>query len=105
MFGCHSGWQSTGNGVQWAPMKALPLTEPNTAVENIIPLAIEKPKSAKAVIVDRFKIEAYQNRGGSTCWRVAGSKRDGTRIRENFSDAKAAECQESFVNKNAPYYG
>ena len=76
-------------------MKALPLTEPITAVENIIPLAIEKPKSAKAVIVDRFKIEAFQNRGGSTSWRVSGSKRDGTRIRENFSDAKAAECRKA----------
>src|SRR5262249_15714343 len=34
-------------------------------------------------------------RGGSTSWRVSGTKRDGTRIRENFSDAKTAECRKA----------
>jgi len=41
----------------------------------------------------RFKIIPFLNRGGTKSWRVAGVKRDGTRVRENFCDVQAAECK------------
>jgi Site-specific recombinase XerD len=39
---------------------------------------------------ERFKIIEFKNRGGSKSWRVTGSKRDGSRIRENFDVQKDA---------------
>ena len=42
----------------------------------------------------RFKIQQFTNpRTGSVSWRVAGSKRDGTRIRENFTREHDAKCR------------
>lgn len=42
----------------------------------------------------RFKIQSFVNpRTGSTSWRVTGTKRDGTRIRENFSREHDAKCR------------
>ncbi len=42
----------------------------------------------------RFKIQNFTNpRTGSVSWRVTGSKRDGTRIRENFSREHDAKCR------------
>jgi integrase len=32
----------------------------------------------------RFRLTEFQNRAGSTSWRVAGTKPDGTRIRKNY---------------------
>ena len=43
----------------------------------------------------RFKIVSFTNRGGSESWRVAGIKRTGERIRENFTDAAAARCRQA----------
>src|SRR5262245_14558489 len=43
----------------------------------------------------RFRLVEFPNRGGTTSWRVTGIKRDGTRIRENFSDAAAARCRQT----------
>lgn len=34
---------------------------------------------------ERFKIQTFTNRSGSTSWRVSGSRRNGERIRENFT--------------------
>ena len=42
----------------------------------------------------RFKVLTFTNpRTGSVSWRVTGSKRDGTRIRENFSREHDAKCR------------
>lgn len=61
------------------------------ATENILPLAIA-PR-AKQTSEDRFKIIEFENpRTSSKSWRVTGIKRDGTRIRKNYSDEGAAKC-------------
>jgi integrase len=66
---------------------------PALTFQNVVPLAVQ-PKAAG---VDRyrepFKIRPFTNRGGSKSWRVEGFKRDGTRVRENFAELKAAECR------------
>jgi integrase len=42
----------------------------------------------------RFKLQEFTNpRTGSVSWRVSGTKRDGTRVRENYPEAKAAQCR------------
>ncbi len=47
-----------------------------------------KPKS-------RFKLQEFVNpRTGSKSWRVSGTRRDGSRIRENFPDPKSAQCRQ-----------
>src|SRR5260221_311069 len=33
------------------------------------------------------------SRTGTSSWRVKGTKRDGTRIRENYADPKDAQCR------------
>src|SRR5687768_15361063 len=39
----------------------------------------------------QFKVVEYANElGGSTSWRVTGTKPDGTRVRENYADQAAA---------------
>lgn len=50
----------------------------------------------------RFKVLAFQNRAGSRSWRVTGTKRDGTRIRENFSDVESAQMRQ--VELEAEHY-
>jgi integrase len=42
----------------------------------------------------RFQISVFHNRTGTKSWRVAGVKRDGTRIRENFADVDAAQSRQ-----------
>ena len=43
----------------------------------------------------RFSIQQFQNpRTGSMSWRVSGIKRDGSRVRQNFSDSKAARAKQ-----------
>ncbi len=42
---------------------------------------------------DRFQLKTFSNRGGSDSWRVTGSKRDGTRVRENFPSEQDARCR------------
>src|ERR1022692_1848317 len=45
-------------------------------------------------VKNRFRILPFENsRTRSRSWRVTGSKRDGTRIRENFSDQGAAQAR------------
>jgi len=51
----------------------------------------------------RFKLVEFTNpRTGSKSWRVSGIKRDGTRIRENFSDPK--ESQGRQIELEAEYF-
>ena len=51
-------------------------------------------KTALPEAHERFKIVPFANqRTGSESWRVTGIKREGTRIRENYADAKAAHCR------------
>ena len=43
----------------------------------------------------RFRVSPFKNhRTGSKSWRVEGTKRDGTRIRENYSDPKDAQLRQ-----------
>lgn len=67
---------------------------PEIVGQNIIPLLTSKPAERPAdVSRHRFKIVEFQNRGGSLAWRVTGCTRDGSRVRENFSDQKAADTR------------
>ena len=71
-------------------------TAQEAAAPNIIPLRSTRGASQPAdVSRHRFKILEFQNRGGSQAWRVTGSRRDGSRVRENFSDQRAAETRRS----------
>lgn len=50
--------------------------------------------NGKRSVKSRFRILPFENfRTGSHSWRVAGTKRDGTRVRENFSDQAAAQAR------------
>ena len=64
--------------------------------DNIIPLDLPKARQrAPAVTPPRFRIQTFVNpRTCTKSFRVTGSKRDGTRIRENFAEIKAAECRQ-----------
>ena len=64
--------------------------------ENVITLTVEpRPPKPAAGYRQPFKIQPFSNpRTGSQSWRVTGSKRDGTRVRDNFSEQKAAECRQ-----------
>jgi integrase len=44
-------------------------------------------------ILERFKLLPFDNRGGSVSWRVTGTMRDGTRIRENFTTERDANLR------------
>lgn len=55
--------------------------------------ATEKKQAARAD--SRFKILEFTNpRTGSSSWRVSGIKRDGARIRDNFSNLQAAQVRQ-----------
>jgi integrase len=45
-------------------------------------------------IRQRFRIKPFTNWGGSRAWRIEGTKRDGTRIRENHSDLRDAQLRQ-----------
>lgn len=65
------------------------------ATANIVPLVLPKPaKPAARTAPQRFKIVEFKNRSGSQSWRVSGIKRDGTRVRENFTDLQGAQCRQ-----------
>lgn len=68
-------------------MKAATIAKP----ENVIKLP--QRKRLAAVIDGRFKVVPFTNRSGNQSWRVMGTKRDGTRIRENFAAEAAARCR------------
>lgn len=77
-------------------MKTLQLADP----ENLIPLPVSlsvKPKSiTTAPKFQRFKVLPFENkRTGGQSWRVTGTKRDGSRVRENFADQASAECRQN----------
>ena len=75
-------------------MKAQALKTTAAAPGNIVQLeVVKRPKAPRLAINERFKLQSFTNRGGSSAWRVTGSKRDGTRIRENFADEQAARCR------------
>jgi integrase len=67
-----------------------------TATEpvNIVPLPVQPRQSAKRS-KERFKVQEFTNpRTQSKSWRVSGIKRDGARVRENFTDEPAAKCRQ-----------
>ncbi len=68
----------------------------NKTAENILPLPVAQPeKPAARTAPARFKIQEFTNpRTGSVSWRVAGIKRDRTRVRANFTDLQAAQCKQ-----------
>jgi integrase len=46
-------------------------------------------------VAARFDVQEFTNpRTGSVSWRVAGVKRDGSRVRQNFTDAKDARAKQ-----------
>ena len=62
---------------------------------NIIPLASAgAQRSRQHRAQERFKVAEFRNATGTKSYRVAGYKRDGTRIRENFADLKGAQCRQ-----------
>jgi integrase len=66
----------------------------NIIATNIVPLTMAKretPKKKEA----RFKIQRFVNpRTQSHSWRVAGIKRDGTRVRQNFTNEAEADSKQ-----------
>ena len=72
-------------------------TEPTTATEatpgNVVALTIA-PRTKPNHHRQRFTVQDFTNATGTKSYRVAGYKRDGTRIRENFADLKAAQCRQ-----------
>lgn len=67
----------------------------NATAPNIIPLEV-KPKPTKATgYRERFSIKPFINkRTEGQSWRVTGIKRDGSRVRENFTEIEAAQCRQ-----------
>src|SRR5206468_832401 len=48
----------------------------------------------------RFKVVLFENpRTGTKSYRVTGTKRDGSRIRENFTDEHSAKCRHLDLEK------
>jgi integrase len=76
-------------------MKAALETTEQPTVENIVPLTLApKPRPATTEHRTKFNILEFTNRSGSQSWRVSGYKRDGSRVRENFSSVEAAQCRQ-----------
>jgi len=68
----------------------------NAAPENtgtVVKLEVmPKPKRTPATVLrQRFRIRTFTNHGGSQSWRVEGTKRDGSRIRENYAELDLAQ--------------
>src|SRR2546430_852428 len=72
-----------------APPDALP----GDSVNHVSTVPDRRWRSYRPDPKHRFKIVPFLNRTGSQSWRVSGVKRDGTRVRENFSDPKGAHCR------------
>jgi site-specific recombinase XerD len=64
---------------------------PAVVPPNIVALPTRRtsPKSSQ-----RFSVFEFQNRTGSRSWRVSGIKRDGSRVRLNFSDHESARARQ-----------
>lgn len=63
-----------------------------TLAQNIVPLAILKPKPTQRR--QRFKITEFQNPSGATVFRVSGYDRNGDQVRENFKEDAAARVRQ-----------
>src|SRR6516225_8731735 len=65
-------------------------TAPNSIQLTIV------PKARKEITEEeiRFKVKEFTNASNSTSYRVAGYKRDGTRVRENFADKLKAKARQ-----------
>ncbi len=75
-------------------MKPEPKKATWTTAENVVPLTIT-PRPKPTCHRQRFKIQDFTNKAtGSKSYRVTGYKRDGSRVRENFADLKAAQCRQ-----------
>jgi integrase len=71
-------------------MNASPIVQTMDA-DNIVKL----PTRQRAVKADsRFKVIEFENKSGTTSFRVDGYKRDGKRVRENFATLAAANCRQ-----------
>jgi integrase len=89
-------------------LEALELKAEATA-PNVVQLSITpKPKKEPAWAEQRFKVKEFENASGkTTSWRVDGYKRDGTRVRENFSQeatakARAADLELEYLGQHSP---
>jgi len=73
-------------------------TATELAPENLVPLTIvQKPKPA--TIKEQFRIMTFVNpRTESTSYRVVGWKRDGTRVRQNFTELLEAQAKQLELN-------
>lgn len=61
---------------------------------NIIPLGNRQRATARPdVSKHRFKVSEFENLGGSKAWRVSGTRRDGSRVRENFGNLQDAQTR------------
>ncbi|OQC24651.1 MAG: site-specific tyrosine recombinase XerC [Verrucomicrobia bacterium ADurb.Bin063] len=70
-----------------------------TVPENVIQITPRtKAKSPPPRIAERFKVQSFSNRSGTTSFRVTGIKRDGTRIRQNFTDLLSAQAKQVELN-------
>ena len=71
-------------------MKAIATADTGAKILKLKVLPKPKPRPT-AVLRQRFWVKEFVNHSGnSSAWRVEGRKRDGTRIRENYSDAEMA---------------
>jgi integrase len=76
-------------------MKTNPQAVVTEALDNVLTLpAPNGTKKRAASYREPFKIQSFTNpRTGTESWRVTGTKRDGSRVRENYADLKFAECR------------
>jgi integrase len=71
------------------------------AGENVIPLPV-RAERARPQTRDRFQVQPFENKSKanptktvSTSWRVTGIKRDGSRVRANFTSKEAADAEKT----------
>ena len=79
---------------QLGTMKTATAEPTETAPQNVVSFTIA-PKPKTSPRRHRFEVQDFTNPATSTkSFRVTGYKRDGTRVRENFSDLKSAQCRQ-----------
>lgn len=71
-----------------------------TAPANLVPLPTSRIPDRRARAnrpqpKQRFHIQEFTNPSGAIVWRVTGIKRDGARIRENYTDPVAAQTRQA----------
>lgn len=67
----------------------VPLPAPNRLGR--IPMPENAPPQTQR---QRFRVVPFENTGGSKAWRVQGMKRDGSYVRQNFSDYAMAQARQ-----------